>query len=117
MDTKLLFGLEFPVDRHIKISDHFHSDIGFFTFISDELLDEFRFEEVVQSFPKEIYRAKGFVRFRNGSRLFNFVAGRWDMEEMETDRTQLVFIGQKGIREVQEKVLEQLKKCEVSNAL
>lgn len=114
MDTNLLFGLELPADRHITLSDHFHGEVSYFQFHTDRIVDERKFEGFVQGLPKEIYRAKGFVTFQSGGYLFNFVAGRWDLEEMETDQTQLVFIGLEGTREIQDRVLEQLRKCEVA---
>jgi hypothetical protein len=40
-----------------------------------------------------VVRAKGFIRFADGGQLFNFVAGRWELEPFEFDRTELVFIG------------------------
>ena len=40
-------------------------------------------------------RAKGFIRFADSAQLFNFVAGRWELEPFESSETQLVFIGKK----------------------
>jgi hypothetical protein len=59
-----------------------------------------------------VVRAKGFVCFADGAQLFNFVAGRWDLESFETDRTELVFIGKKIAAE-KEATVGALKKCEV----
>jgi hypothetical protein len=59
-----------------------------------------------------VLRAKGFVRFADGAQLFNFVAGRWDLEPFETGRTELVFIG-KGIAAEKETILIALKKSEL----
>jgi hypothetical protein len=55
-------------------------------------------------------RAKGFVRFVDGAQLFNFVAGRWDLEPFETNRTELVFIG-KNISAEKEEIIDALNKC------
>ena len=55
-------------------------------------------------------RAKGFVRFRDGAQLFNFVAGRWELEPFEANRTELVFIG-KGIAPEKSAILHALEKC------
>jgi hypothetical protein len=56
-------------------------------------------------------RAKGFVRFSDGTQLFNFVAGRWDLEPFEADRTELVFIG-KEITAQKERIVAVLRECE-----
>jgi Cobalamin synthesis protein cobW C-terminal domain len=42
-----------------------------------------------------VVRAKGFIRFADGAQLFNFVAGRWELEPFESERTEVVFIGRK----------------------
>jgi hypothetical protein len=57
-----------------------------------------------------VLRAKGFVRFRDGPQLFNFVAGRWELEPFEANRTELVFIGKKIAAEKSE-ILRALDKC------
>ncbi|PYL56832.1 MAG: cobalamin biosynthesis protein P47K, partial [Verrucomicrobia bacterium] len=70
------------------------------------------FERFANSLPATVIRAKGFVRFADGSQLFNFVAGRHELEPFETDRTELVFVGKKITAE-KETILGALKKCEV----
>jgi hypothetical protein len=57
-----------------------------------------------------VYRAKGFVRFEDSSQLFNFVAGRWDLERFESAETQLVFIG-KEIAAQKSAILRALDEC------
>jgi hypothetical protein len=42
-----------------------------------------------------VIRAKGFIRFADGAQLFNFVAGRWELEPFDAAQTQLVFIARK----------------------
>jgi hypothetical protein len=59
-------------------------------------------------------RAKGFVRFADGTQLFNFVAGRWELEPFETNRTELVFIG-KNIAAEKEAILRALDECAIKN--
>jgi hypothetical protein len=58
-----------------------------------------------------VIRAKGFVRFVDGVQLFNFVAGRWELEAFEANRTELVFIG-KGVLSEKEAIVESLEKCQ-----
>ncbi len=57
-------------------------------------------------------RAKGFIRFNDGAQLFNFVAGRWELEPFEFDRTEVVFIG-RNIAAKREALVSTLKNCEV----
>jgi hypothetical protein len=59
-----------------------------------------------------VLRAKGFVRFTDSAQLFNFVAGRWDLEPFEAGLTELVFIG-KNIAAQKEPILDALDECAV----
>lgn len=108
-DPNLLFGLE--VERRAAPTEH-HHDVEFqsFTFTTEKRLDRERFEEVVAGLPESVYRAKGFVRFLDGSRLFNYVVGRWDLEDFAAEKTDLVFIG-KDLAKDQEDILSQLQDC------
>lgn len=51
------------------------------------------FEEVVSCWPEQVYRAKGFVRLDGELWLFNYVAGRWQLEPASRGRPGLVCIG------------------------
>jgi G3E family GTPase len=51
------------------------------------------FERLLEILDPAIYRAKGFVRFADGSFLFNYVNGRWSFEPFPAEETTLVFIG------------------------
>jgi G3E family GTPase len=110
MNTELLFGYE--IEKHLPHREHSHPEIECFSFSSDKVLRREGFEEIACNLPVEVYRAKGFVRFIDDSYLFNYVAGRWDMEEFKADRTQLVFIGS-NVLKVKNEILMQLKRCEV----
>jgi hypothetical protein len=61
-----------------------------------------------------VVRAKGFIRFPDGAQLFNFVAGRWELEPFEFDRTELVFIG-KNIAAERSAILGALDGCTLPN--
>jgi G3E family GTPase len=111
IDPELLFG----IGRQKKVARQQHQhqlEFESFTFSSDEIFSRHCFERFADSLPATVIRAKGFVRFADGAQLFNFVAGRWDLEPFETDRTELVFIGKK-IAVEKEAILRALKKCEV----
>jgi G3E family GTPase len=94
IDPELLFG----IGREKKVArlEHKHQpEFESFAFSSDKAFSRDCFEGFADTLPAAVIRAKGFVRFVDGAQLFNFVAGRWELEAFETDRTQLVFIGRK----------------------
>jgi len=110
IDPELLFG----IGRKKKIAPPVHEhqpEFESFTFSSDKTFARDCFERFADALPGDVLRAKGFVRFPDGAQLFNFVAGRWDLEPFEAGRTELVFIG-KGIAVEKSAVLRALKECE-----
>src|ERR1044072_112903 len=109
IDPELLFG----IGRAKKVvpTEHEHQpDFESFTFSSDRTFFRDCFEDFADALPANVIRAKGFVRFRDGAQLFNFVAGRWELEPFEANRTDLVFIG-KGIARKKSAILHALEKC------
>ena len=109
VDPDLLFGI--GREKKLARPEHRHQlEFESFTFSSDKPFFRNSFERLADSLPANIVRAKGFVRFADGTQLFNFVAGRWDMEPFETDRTELVFIG-KNIAAQKEAILRALDEC------
>jgi G3E family GTPase len=110
-DVCVLFGL--AIENRVRdIPVHGEGTFGSFAHIASTLFDESRFRKAVSLFPPSVFRAKGFVRFHDGGRLFNYVAGRAEFEEFPAERTELVFIGPKveGDREAIEGLL---RSCEV----
>lgn len=77
----------------------------------DVALNRQKFEAFADGLGSDIVRAKGFVRFENGTYLFNFVAGRWELEHFDRQGNQLVFIG-RNISDRREEILSALKACE-----
>jgi G3E family GTPase len=111
IDPELLFGI--GRERNIAPPQHEHQlEFESFTFSSDKTFSRDCFERFAKALPSAVLRAKGFVRFAEGAQLFNFVAGRWELEPFETDRTELVFIG-KNVAQEKKRILGALKKCEV----
>jgi G3E family GTPase len=110
-DPELLFGIGRekksapPQHRH-------HPELESFTFTSDKIFSRDCLERFADDLPSGVYRAKGFVRFIDGTQLFNFVAGRWDLEPLESSETQLVFIG-KEVRKQKSAIIGALKNCEL----
>ncbi|HIH34650.1 MAG TPA: GTP-binding protein [Nanoarchaeota archaeon] len=117
LDTRLLFGLEiektFP-GRKQGQEESWHLE-GFenFAYFRETKLDKEKFESFLQDLPREVYRAKGFVLFDDGTYLFNYVGGRHDFEKLTTKHdNEIVFIGQ-GIKQYMKKMINQLRECEV----
>jgi G3E family GTPase len=81
-----------------------------FVFTTDGTMDEDRFRQVVDGLPSAVFRAKGFVRLADGTRLFNYVAGRMDLEAFPATRTELVFIGH-ALDAVRDRIVAQLSGC------
>ncbi len=110
VDPDLLFGI--AREREIRRPEHIHQlEFESFSYRTSLPLQKQLFEEFAGSLPENVYRAKGFVRFREGAHLFNFVAGRWELEPFPEETTALVFIG-KGIKSLEPRILGALKSCE-----
>jgi G3E family GTPase len=113
IDPEPLFGIGH--ERKIARPEHRHqSQFESFAFTSRKIFSRDCFEGVANGLPASVVRAKGFIRFADGGRLFNFVAGRWELEPFESDRTELVFIG-RNIAKEKETILRALEECTVKN--
>jgi G3E family GTPase len=109
IDPEWLFGV--GRERKVMPPEHKHQpEFESFTFTSDKDFSRDCFERFADSLPADVHRAKGFVRFSDGAQLFNFVAGRWDLEPFESAETALVFIG-KEIAEQKYAILRGLEEC------
>jgi G3E family GTPase len=109
IDPELLFGI--GRERKAIPPEHKHQpEFESFTFTSDKDFSRDCFERFADSLPANVHRAKGFVRFSDGAQLFNFVAGRWDLEPFESAETALVFIG-KEIAAQKSAILRGLEEC------
>jgi G3E family GTPase len=110
VDMAVLLGLDMPArkqpGRRGPLQDTWQS----FVFTTDGTMDEDCFRQVVDSLPSAVFRAKGFVRLADGSRLFNYVAGRMDLEDFPATRTELVFIGH-TLDAVRDRIVAQLSGC------
>jgi G3E family GTPase len=111
LDTDLLFGIA-RSERVQEPPQHIHQpEFESFLYTTHATFNRQCFEEFVDSLGTGVTRAKGFVRFQSGTYLFNFVAGRWELEVFEQEATELVFIG-KQLRKRKEEILGRLKLCE-----
>jgi G3E family GTPase len=119
IDPELLFGIgrerkatTLEPGSPIRATTHKHQpEFESFIFTSDNLFSRDCFEHFADTLPANVIRAKGFVRFPDSVQLFNFVAGRWELEPFEAHRTELVFIG-KSVLPEKEAIIESLKKCQ-----
>ncbi|HEY9667750.1 MAG TPA: GTP-binding protein [Coleofasciculaceae cyanobacterium] len=110
VDPDLLFGI--GRERVQPPPHHVHQpEYDSFGYKTPATLNRNCFEDFADSLGADVTRAKGFIRFADGTYLFNFVAGRWDLEAFEQEGTELVFIG-KQISERKEEILSQLKSCD-----
>ncbi len=110
VDPELIFGIAQGKDVHRP--EHTHQpEFESFSYRTDSLFNKKCFEEMLNRLPQAVYRAKGFVRFPEGPHLFNFVAGRWELEPFPEQAGALVFIG-KGIKPLEAAIRGALKECE-----
>jgi G3E family GTPase len=111
IDPELLFGIPQSREKKIAPPRHEHQpEFESFTFSSDNIFSRDCFERFADTLPANVIRAKGFVRFPDSAQLFNFVAGRWELEPFEADRTELVFIG-KNIAGEKSTIVHALDEC------
>lgn len=111
IDPELLFDIPQSREKKIAPPQHEHQpEFESFTFTSDNLFSRDCFEHFADTLPANVIRAKGFVRFPDSVHLFNFVAGRWELEPFEADRIELVFIG-KNIAAEKSTIVHALDEC------
>ncbi|MBI2651456.1 GTP-binding protein [Candidatus Woesearchaeota archaeon] len=107
---KIINDYLFGIETKKAAKEHHHHKIkeNCFYYKSDKIIDGKKFADFVSSMPKNIYRAKGFIRLNNGSFLFNYVAGRYDFEKFDAEKTELVFIGENADK-VKDSIIKKLK--------
>jgi G3E family GTPase len=110
VDPRLLFGLEIQRPELTRTS-HSGSTYHSFAFTTGRILDRGRFEHLIACLPSNVHRAKGFVQLDGEAFLFNFVAGRTDLEPFPADKTELVFIGP-HLETAQDAIIKNLRSCE-----
>ncbi|HEX2245075.1 MAG TPA: GTP-binding protein [Gammaproteobacteria bacterium] len=111
VDSALLFGL-----THSRKVEPVHSihqpEYESFVYRPARPLKRDCFEQFALGLDPDVYRAKGFVHFPDGTYLFNYVNGRWDLEPLTEQESGLVFIG-RGIKAKEVQILKLLQACEV----
>jgi G3E family GTPase len=120
IDPELLFGIGrkrkiAPAEPKLPIpaaSHQHHHEFESFAFTSGKIFSRDCFDDFANGLPTSVVRAKGFIRFADGAQLFNFVAGRWELEPFESEKTELVFIGRRIAAE-KEAIFRALNECVV----
>jgi len=79
-----------PVPRPAPEPEHVFAS---FSWEGEGELERAGFERAVEAWPEAVYRAKGLVRMDGGLWLFNYVAGRWQLDPVAAGRPGLVWIG------------------------
>jgi G3E family GTPase len=107
-DTSILFG----VRRKAPVRPHKAHQIEFdyFDFVSDRRFSYKKVAEVLSGLPPEVYRCKGFFATSTGGFMVNYVAGRYEIDDFDCYRTELVFIG-RGIGKLKGEVVGRLGKA------
>ncbi|MAG47486.1 cobalamin biosynthesis protein P47K [archaeon] len=108
VDINLLFSLHEKHWINLKKNKQ-HTKIETFTFEKDIKFNKSKLEKIIKTLPKEIYRLKGFVNFKNGTFLLNYVSSRFNLEKSNKEKTQLVFIGE-NIKKYQSEMEKELEK-------
>ena len=109
-DNEVLFGIN--TKKTAKKHKAHEIKEQYFKFETRKLIDKEKFEDFVKNMPKNVYRAKGFVKTNDGDLLFNYVAGRHELEEFKAGRTELVFIGQ-YVNKSKDKIILELEKAQM----
>jgi G3E family GTPase len=110
IDPPLLFGFDTERPR-VARAPHAPQTWQSFAFTSERPIDRTRFEQLIARLPAEVFRAKGFVQLDRETLLFNFVAGRMDLEPFPAGKTELVFIGP-NLEAVRDGILMELHAAE-----
>lgn len=112
LDMDFLFGLYAKTKISTEVRPH-EIDWESISFSTKLILNEKKFAMFANELPETIYRAKGFIQCGSTSFLFNYVAGRWNLEPFPIKKTELVFIG-KELKPIESKIIEKLRSCIVS---
>ncbi|MEK6949982.1 MAG: GTP-binding protein [Nanoarchaeota archaeon] len=110
IDNEYLFGIN--TKKTAKKHKTHELKENYFYFETKNIIDGEKFKNFIKNMPKNIYRAKGFIKSNNGDLLFNYVAGRHDFEEFKAENTELVFIGE-SIDKVKDSILKELEKTQI----
>lgn len=98
----------------VRIHEHHEAGkIGTFSWMTNKPFDEGKVKQFLRMLPREVYRAKGFIKLdAGGVVLFNYVAGRVEFEDFpKKEDSVLVFIGEGITGSVGDNIVHELEKC------
>jgi G3E family GTPase len=99
-------------EREATPPEHDHQpEFITWSYTTRAILERQCFEGFTSSLDRSVIRAKGFIRFAEGTYLYNFVAGRWELEPFRAEETTLVFIGPRATLSPRA-LLSALQQCE-----
>lgn len=110
LDPRLLAGPHLARPTMPATTPGHTSGIESFSWGAESELNRDRFGAAVSGWPAQVYRAKGFVRLEGELWLFNYVAGRWQLELVGQGRPGLVCIGP-GINALRQELIASLEAC------
>lgn len=112
VEPEVIIGIVKSGNKKISQENRHHEVPESFVYTSSKKISKKDFEEIVRNLPNSIYRMKGFVIFTEGSMFINYVAGRYDFEKTNSDKTELIFIG-KSIKDLAQKVSRSIEEVSV----
>ena len=98
--VSLFFGAYTKKDAVKNV--HELENLESFVFETTKAIDKKEFESFLTSI-EDVFRAKGFVNFSDGTYLFNYVNKRCDFEKWSDEKTIIVFIG-RNLEKVKAKI-------------
>lgn len=108
LDSQILFGIARKLQSLPQ--EHRHQlEYQSLSFKTHSSFSPKKFKRVLNELKDKVCRGKGFVNFSEGTFLFNFVNGRWELEPFEKEETALVFIGKNLEKDC---IIKKLKSCE-----
>jgi len=108
VDVKYVLGLK--MDHFVREHKAHEVEEDIFSFMAKGSLDREAFEEFLSNLPKEVYRMKGSVIFKDGNSYFiNYVIDRYDLEPLKADEIKLIFLG-RDISKRREEIVEKLER-------
>lgn len=110
-DVNLHYLFNINSKRIVKKHEKHKITEDYFYFETKKLIDFEKFKKFAKTIPKNIYRAKGFIKSNSGDLLFNYINGKHDFEEFKAAKTELVFIGKKA-NKLKSKIIKELEKTE-----
>jgi len=109
LDYNLFFG--YFIDKEsVKLNPSEHTEeFESLYFDFEGKVNREEFEKFISNLPRDIYRAKGNVIFKDGKYIFNYVAGRLSYDEFNYNKNRFLFVG-KNIKKFENNLKNSIKK-------